>query len=629
MKRPLFIISLCLAATVFTFNLMSALWAFSVCAAITLFSLTAVKNEELRAAFLILILVTALTCSFAVMKNERIAKQTEGVLRDYRMCIYEIKEHPKVCTIRGKLLLDHKDSINDVSIYLVPKAEYFPGDIINISAIISYEGNDKINLRPRPENVKVTSSGKDIYRPYLILGTLRERLNEASLSISNQKISCLFPGLLTGTKKYLTDDVKNALYDGGISHIAAVSGLHLSIILGAVFFVLPLKRRSKLILAALVSLFTMGISAFSPSVMRASLMALLVIAAEILARDSDGITSLSIFLIAVSIFAPRLLFSLSTWFSCLSVFGILHLVPYIMGKMPDFIRQNRVLNFLSSSLAVSFSSSLMTLPLCLYFFGRFSVLSIFLNVLVVPVISVVLPFLWAEVLLILLFGIHIPILDFLIYKICEYIIRLTDFTIKQQNPAVLGKNIMPIVIITAFVITISVLVFKKSSLRLILSSAVAAFALLCITAFMQKDDMYIFYPDSMSCAVVKNKEQAVIIGNLTKGYEAEILKSALRRYGVKSIIGVLADEDPSASAVMYEFLSCFKSPALDEKVRAVDFENFLPFDFLTSMGFVIDEGQDGISFFAESAEILKTKNKCVIITDMKTVKLKDINALRL
>ena len=629
MKRPLFIISLNLILIVFCFNFLPPFTAFLASVIIAGLSLVLVRNDELKAVFVILILLTSLTSSFYVMKNEKIIKNTDGILKNYRMCVYEVREYPKACTLKGKLFLDDSESINDVSIYLVPKSEYFPGDIVNISCVLDYGDSGSISLKPNVEKAKITAKGKGLYMPYFLLGTVRESLNEAALSITNRKISSLFPSLLTGSKKYLKDEIKDALYDGGISHIAAVSGLHLSIILGAVFFVFPFKRKIKLVLAVFLCFFVMGISAFSPSVMRASAMALLFILAGLLNRNTDGITSLSLFLTVVSVFSPRLLFSLSTWFSCLSVFGILHFVPYILKKIPESFKKYKPLNFLIGSLAVSFSSSLMTLPLCLYFFGRFSVLSILLNVLVVPVITVVLPALWIEVLLIFIFNMHIPILDFLLTKICECIINLASAVGKEESFVILGGNYKAIAVISLFLILLSVMVFKKSSLKQVSVLAFVCLAVLSGLKFTDKDDMYIFFPDSMKCAVVKNKEQAVLIGNLTKEYEAKILKSTLRRYDVRQIVGVLADQDPSASAVMYEFLEDFKSPALDEEVRAVDFENFLPFNFLSDMGISIKKDEEEISFDLPFVQILKIKNKCVIMTDMKIRKVGNVNVIRL
>ena len=591
-----------------------------------------IKNRELKAVFLICILLVTASSSFFSMKNSALVKDTRSKMGDYSFAIYDVKENVRNVTLKGKLFLEDGRSLSDMSIYLVPQGKYVPGDIINISGTPDFAKGENIALSPKLSGASVTSKGKAVYKPYYYAGKMRKALNEASLTITNKEISNLFPSLLTGSKNYLTRDLKRSLYDGGIAHIAAVSGLHLSVIISFVFFLFPMGRKIKLITAFFLCIFVAGISAFSPSVLRAAVMVLIFLSSGIFKRSSDGITSLGLFIFLAAVISPRLLFSLSTWFSCLSVFGILSLAPYFSEKL-SFLCEVPVAGFLIKGLIVSFSATILTLPASLYFFGSFSVLSIFLNVLVVPLVSFALPLLWAEVMFILIFGFHIPLLDMSITKICEIIVSMSDFIADKNMLMLCGYKLYLPLLLSLFAVSLSVLALRRRNLRgfFLLVLIFISSGLLCDKLYteLNSEDIFAFYPEDMSCAVIKNGESAVLIGNLTDSFTSESLRSAMRKYGVRGVEALLCDYDESAFGVLIDFLQSFDSEDLILEAGLADTENHPPHRFIEKAGGECTYSKDEISFSIGGFTILKTEKKCDIINNYRITESRKINISRL
>lgn len=195
----------------------------------------------------------------------------------------------------------------------------------------------------------------------------------------------------TGNLDYKTDtDLKIS----GIRHVAAVSGLHVSILF-ALIGVLTRKRR---ILTALVGIPVLvmfaSLAGFTPSVNRACMMSGLMLLGQLLDKDYDAPTALSFAVLVMLLINPMAVHSVSLQLSVGSVAGIL-LFSEPVGK---WLRQRlgckgrgghmrRLIGWISGSVSVSLGSSLLTIPLSAWYFGTVSLISPLTNLLTLWVIS--------------------------------------------------------------------------------------------------------------------------------------------------------------------------------------------------------------------------------------------------
>lgn len=202
--------------------------------------------------------------------------------------------------------------------------------------------------------------------------------------------------LLLGDTDDLSYETDTALKVSGIRHIAAVSGLHVSIIFAVIAFLLHRNR----ILMPLVSipvlfLFAM-ITGFTPSVTRACLMTAVMVIGSSILEEYDGLTSLAFACLIMLHINPYTVESVSFQLSVASVAGILLFAAsmhhWIIGQLPA-IKNGSILrklsNWFAASVSASFSAQLLTIPLSAYYFGTISLIGIFTNLMTLWLISII------------------------------------------------------------------------------------------------------------------------------------------------------------------------------------------------------------------------------------------------
>lgn len=224
------------------------------------------------------------------------------------------------------------------------------------------------------------------YAPYRqFLQELRERLNQYLYEAGGED-GPVFAAMVLGDKQGLEDSRKLRYQMGGIIHILAISGLHVSI-LGMGFFGL-LKRlgagNGSAGTVVLLVMFAYGMmTGGSLSALRAVCMLLVSVGARILGRIYDMPTALALAALLILLESPASLYGSSFLLSFGAVLGIGVLVPVLEEAL---VVKHKILSMLLSSAAVQ----LMTLPVSLYFFGEVSLVGVFLNLAVLPTVSVVL-----------------------------------------------------------------------------------------------------------------------------------------------------------------------------------------------------------------------------------------------
>ncbi|MBQ4321218.1 MAG: ComEC/Rec2 family competence protein [Oscillospiraceae bacterium] len=264
----------------------------------------------------------------------------------------------------------------------------------------------------------------------------------------------LLIAMLTGDRTLLWQDeaLTGAFAEIGISHMLAVSGMHVSILAGFILLLFG-KRRWSAVLAAALSLGFAAMTGFSPSVTRAFVMQVFVLMAPILNRESDAPTSLA-FALGILLFPnPYALASIGLQLSFLATAGLIWLAPQlrealihplekkrIRREMPRFARV--LLHFVLTSLAATVSALVMTAPLAAWYFGSASVIAPLANLLIVPAGEAAFCLGGGAA---VLGGIWLPAGKFLgsIAGFCtEYILRMTMWFASAPITAVYAENLL-------------------------------------------------------------------------------------------------------------------------------------------------------------------------------------------
>lgn len=250
-------------------------------------------------------------------------------------------------------------------------------------------------------------------------------------------------GILLGARSSLPKGIQDTMNAVGLSHIVAVSGYNLTILV--VVLQRVLKRRwqwgSLVLSIGLIVIFTV-ISGASASIVRAAIMATIFLLASYYGRDLSILVCIGITAVITLMVSPTAVMDDLGWqLSFLSLTGIVVLSPVILRLLPNRTK------LVSELLAVTLSAQIATVPFILYIFGQYSLVAVVANIVVMPFI----PLLMATGFLAGVIGLLVPYsaymfaspLNFLIGKILEllrYLQSLHDFivTSKPTLPILFG-----------------------------------------------------------------------------------------------------------------------------------------------------------------------------------------------
>jgi competence protein ComEC len=189
-------------------------------------------------------------------------------------------------------------------------------------------------------------------------------------------------GLLIGQRTTLPDSVNSQLSRVGLTHIIAVSGYNLTIIVLAIKRLT--KKRSKyqmmVLSVSLISLFLL-VTGFSASIVRAAIVSMLSLLAWYYGRTFRPVLLLLLAAVLTAGFYPLYLWSDIGWYlSFLAFYGVLVLAPLLVRRFGN----KREPKLLSSVLLESFCAQLMTIPFVIYIFNQASAVALISNMIVVP-----------------------------------------------------------------------------------------------------------------------------------------------------------------------------------------------------------------------------------------------------
>lgn len=238
------------------------------------------------------------------------------------------------------------------------------------------------------ESLSVTGHRDDVLSA---LEAVQKRIS-AVLSVSSELSGgdCgLMQTLFIGDRTELDGVVRRDFTYAGISHLLAVSGMHLSIVIGgfeALLKKLTLHKTPRTLILIAVTLLYMGLTGFSASVLRAGLMLILYQISYFSGREADRITSLFLavgLIILISPFSASdvgLLLSFSAMLACIAadetVSKRADTALSRMSAKGNFMRLvSYVFRFILHSLSVSLYASVFTLPVMWLHFGRISLLA--------------------------------------------------------------------------------------------------------------------------------------------------------------------------------------------------------------------------------------------------------------
>ncbi|WP_394233026.1 DNA internalization-related competence protein ComEC/Rec2 [Niallia oryzisoli] len=269
----------------------------------------------------------------------------------------------------------------------------------------------------------------------------------------------LAAALLFGTSDLISSDKMDHYRDLGLVHLLAISGLHIAIIVAIVnYFLLRIgitREKSLVLLIVCLPVYCI-ITGATPSVNRSVLMTMLLLIGKRWGnhhqlKPLDVICLTFILYLLVSPFA---IYNIGFQLSFLVTFTLLLSSEYLLKRHEHPV---------SLLLVTSFLSMVITAPLLLYFFFEFSISTLFVNLLYIPLFNVVLlPYVLFGFLLHLLFGSN---LDPLLIPLNQLIILTNQITEKISllpwNTIILGRPALPLLFLYCWGIFLFFVLWEK------------------------------------------------------------------------------------------------------------------------------------------------------------------------
>ena len=301
---------------------------------------------------------------------------------EFKGIIYKIKQKGDKTTIylktKEKLIVESHEQINDElklgdTIYVIGKLTIPNSNTIpNGFNYRKYLYNNSIFYIVKSDNIKKVANNTNIV--YYLREKILIRINKIPSSSKYLKLFIL------GDNSELDEDVIASYQINGISHLFAISGMHISLFASILLFFLKRISYSNHLNYLIVILFLIFYSllvGLSPSVLRSLTMYILLTIDKLLNLKIPKINIMCLVLIILLTINPFHIYYISFQYS--------YIVSFSLILFASKIRQ--VKNKILKSLYVSFIAFMTSMPICIYHFYQVNILAIFLNVIYIPIVS--------------------------------------------------------------------------------------------------------------------------------------------------------------------------------------------------------------------------------------------------
>lgn len=301
----------------------------------------------------------------------------------------QVLNQPKISPRGQQVNLDLPNSQRViVRLSLKPLINY--GDKVRIQGSIEYfeaKNGNKVAFMNYPDLVivKRESATNLIY-------IVRKNIISFFNSYLSPSQSSLMLGIVFGIKQEMPNGFYDNLKKTGLLHVIAASGMNITMVGGyfASFFSFFLRRQIALIFSILGILFYALLAGLEPSIVRASVMGILVFGAQIIGRQSLSFLSLFLAGFFMLIINPSLIFDIGFQLSFMATFGLICFSPlfYLSSKLKSLIKKS----IIGTDFITTITAQIFTLPILLINFGSYSIISVIVNGLLlwtVPILMII------------------------------------------------------------------------------------------------------------------------------------------------------------------------------------------------------------------------------------------------
>ena len=498
------------------------------------------KHFALCGVMVAFLLLGSIRMDASQERQKEIANHYNSVSRSVTMTVTDFSDN-------GRAIVKFQDKGKTYKAYLRAKnnVQLYPGDIIQGEVTFSEpltsktEKNDfaaylsSLGVYLNASSDNIHTQGQYTHGTMGKIYTLRRYMNKVGEKYFTKTTRAFYNAMVFGDKRLITDDLSNALQGAGLNHIAVVSGMHLSVIIAALMFIIRAAfgrcRGANAIFAA-AALCVMLATGAGASVMRAFAMCVLYQLSQILYRENDPLTSLGFASLTMLMINPCLVYNAGFVLSVLSVLGIFLFSKKLFTAFEPFLPKGA-----NGAISVSIAASLMVTVALSYYFGTITPYAVLSNLLVLTMATVF-----------VVMGILLPVADIFgagafiawvmelladaMETICRSVSNLPGAIISVEEP----DGVFLTVWIFALVMIYKHPVPTRTRLRL----AAAFVGILVSAAVLEQGDIprttFLTYGGKTMTAVHWDKDEAILV-DCHDSYDAASLAENARspfRWGI-------------------------------------------------------------------------------------------------
>lgn len=335
---------------------------------------------------------------------------------------------------KNKKLLEYGDLIEIKGEYSAPEvARNYKGfDYSQYLKTLNIYGTIKV------EESKIIN--KNQLSPILIsINNIKEKMIDNANRNMPKRTANLLLGILIGERDNIQEDIIESFRTANLSHILAVSGAHTSyIILGITYLISKSKtpKRIGYIITIINLLIFIIITGASYSVVRACIMAIVVIGAKICYRKENFFTSICISLIIILIQNPFAINDIGLKLSFMGTAGIV-----IFNKsITNFFIKLKIKQKIAEALSVTFSAQLMIMPIIILNFNTISLTFFISNILASPLLGIIIIFGFISIFISSILNPISKVLFLILHIFLELLILVSKVTEKIPGSSILVKT---------------------------------------------------------------------------------------------------------------------------------------------------------------------------------------------
>lgn len=471
----------------------------------------------------------------------------------------------------GKLNLE--DKTYNIRIYLVGEGFLAPGDKVTGDVRLRmtirgskqpsthHEGSGTVFLGYVKEDHQIIPTTETL--PENALGPLlRHDILDLIDRIFPDDTAAFAKALLLGDRYDLSYEQDTAFKLSGIRHVIAVSGLHIAILFSLVYALSGHHRFLTALIGIPVLIVFAAVAGFTPSVVRACIMQILIMIALMCNREYDPPTALAAAVLLMLLYNPITITSVSFQLSVGCMVGIFlfsnrihdHL---LRGKWKEAAkgksRKAKIIRWVAGSVSVTVSAMITTTPLSAYYFGTVSLVGVITNVLTLWAVSFIF---YGIMLAVILGAIWTPlggIIAWLISFMMRYVMTVANLLSKLPLAAVYTCSRYIVVwLVFSYAMILLFFLSKKKRPVLLLSCMIASLLLAVGISYIEPrlDDYRITVLDvgQGQCIIFQSDNETYLVdcggddGDTTADLAAQYLLSQ-GIYRVDGIILTHYDED--------------------------------------------------------------------------------------